>query len=54
MGLKLPKFQNPADTIPVPKVSDSLINGSKTFTEMCAEFQNKVLRNSGYKTSSDA
>ena len=51
-GLKLPKFQNPADTI--PKVTDSLTNGSKTFTEMCAEFQNKVLRNSGYKTANNA
>lgn len=51
-GLVIPKFQNPADTI--PKVTDTLINGSKTFTQMCAEFQNKVLRNSGYKTANDA
>ena len=49
-GLKISIFNNPD----IPKVTDTIKNGSKTFTEMCAEFQNKVLRNSGYKTSNNA
>lgn len=49
-GLKLPLTANSQ----VPKITDTLKNGDKTFTEMCAEFQNTVLRNSGYKTSNNA
>lgn len=49
-GIKLPIIENNQ----APKVTDTLKNGDKTFTEMCAEFQNTVLRNSGYKTSNNA
>lgn len=48
------KLRNTLKTNNIPKLSDTIENGSKTFTEMCAEFQNKILRNSGYKTSNNA
>lgn len=49
-GLKIPNVL----LVKGGKRISNFTNGEKTFTEQCAEFQNTMLRNAGYRTSGSA